>query len=244
VGFFIIHPKAAYAPAVDRDFGLILQQFYIGPNQTIPDTLAMDWNYLTINGKCGPLTTPLVMKLGERVRVRILNFSTAHHHPFHLHGHTFWVNATEGGRMPESAWFPSNNILVPVAQVREFEFIANNTGDWIAHCHMFHHVMNHMVSQVGPHIRSKSDEAAEKVPGYPQLMQGMTMSPSHMRKINGRREVRGMRTHWYMAVKGMSTVFRVLPEELYHRVMHTDDPLPAGISVPGSSNGPAMKMQM
>ena len=34
--------------------------------------------------------------------------------------------------------------------MREIEFIANNPGDWMLHCHMFHHVMNFMSSMVGP----------------------------------------------------------------------------------------------
>ena len=75
-------------------------------------------------------------------------------------------------------------------------------------------------------------------------MQGMAMSPSHMQKINGRREVRGLRSSWFTGVKGMATVFRVLPEDLYHRILHTDEPLPPGVNVPGSMNAPAMKMQM
>src|SRR5262249_19015532 len=45
---------------------------------------------------------------------------------------------------------PSNNVLVAVAQAREVEFIANNPGDWVLHCHMFHHMMNHMTVMVGP----------------------------------------------------------------------------------------------
>lgn len=30
-------------------------------------------------------------------------------------------------------------------------------GDWVFHCHAVHHVMNHMVKQVGPRIRDDSD---------------------------------------------------------------------------------------
>jgi hypothetical protein len=76
--------------------------------------------------------------------------SAIDHHPMHLHGHTFWITGTEAGRIPESAWIPSNNVLVGVAQARDVEFIANNPGDWVLHCHMFHHMMNHMTSMVGP----------------------------------------------------------------------------------------------
>ena len=128
VGFFIIHPRVSYDPPVDRDFALCFQNFFIPPNSTIPDTQRMDWNWHTINGRSGPYTTPLVCKHGERVRLRILDFSPMQHHPVHIHGHTFWVTGTEGGRIPKSAWLPGNNVLevtaidlrldpfVPVAQ--------------------------------------------------------------------------------------------------------------------------------
>jgi len=62
---------------------------------------------------------------------------------------TFWVTGSECGRIPDPAWVPSNNVLVGVAQAREIEFIANNPGDLILHCHRFHHMMNSMTSQAG-----------------------------------------------------------------------------------------------
>ncbi len=175
VGLFIVHPVKTYEPTVDRDFVLIAQGFQLRANSTVPDTLAMEWNFLTFNGRSGPLTTPLLCKLGERVRIRFLDFSVMDHHPLHIHGHTFWITATEGGRMPESAWYPSNNVLVGVAQVREVEFIANNPGDWAVHCHMFHHMMNSMTSQAGPLVRNNSTPEQLKVLGYPQVMLGMKM---------------------------------------------------------------------
>lgn len=241
----IIHPRTTFEPVVDRDFVLVTQQFSIRPNQTVPDTTAMDWNFLTINGRSGPYTTPLVCRLGERVRLRFINFSTLHQHPMHLHGHTFWITGTEGGRIPESAWIPSNNVVVGVAQSRDVEFIANNPGDWVLHCHMFHHMMNHMVSQVGPIIRQQKDDPGFEVPGYPQIMKGMSsmkrdnnsgqhpmpgikmddysmkMSMSEMRKLTNRRETHGMRQGWYTGVKGLFTVLRVLPPDLFQQVMGT-----------------------
>jgi len=175
VGLFIVHPVTPHTPVIDRDFCLIAQEFQIRPNSTVPDTLAMEWNFLTFNGRCGPLTTPLLCKLGERVRIRFVNFSVIDHHPLHLHGHTFWITGTEGGRMPEPSWYPSNNVLVGVAQAREIEFIANNSGDWFMHCHMFHHMMNSMTSQAGPLVRKYSTPKQMKVLGYPQIMLGMEM---------------------------------------------------------------------
>jgi manganese oxidase len=150
VGLFIIHPRSAHSPPVDRDFALVLQEWAILPGSSITNTMSMEFNLFTINGRSAPYITPLVVRLGDRVRIRLMNFSVIDHHPMHLHGLTFWVTGTEGGRIPETAWYPSNNVLVGVAQVREIEFIANNPGDWILHCHMFHHMMNFMASMVGP----------------------------------------------------------------------------------------------
>ncbi len=150
VGLFVIHPTAAHEPRVDRDFGLIIQEWAILPGSTIPNTMSMEFNLFTINGRAAPYITPLVCKLGERVRIRMVNFSGIDHHPMHLHGMTFFVTGTEGGRIQPTAWIPGNTVLIGVAQAREIEFIANNPGDWMLHCHMFHHVMNFMSSMVGP----------------------------------------------------------------------------------------------
>ncbi len=150
VGLFVIHPRVAHEPRVDRDFALLIQEWAILPGSTIPNTMSMEFNLFSINGRAAPYVTPLVCKLGERVRIRLVNFGAIDHHPMHLHGVTFFVTGTEGGRIQPSAWVPGNTVLVAVAQVREIEFIANNPGDWMLHCHMFHHVMNFMSSMVGP----------------------------------------------------------------------------------------------
>lgn len=149
IGLLISHPATAHVPRVHRDVGLIFQGWAILPNNTVPNTLAMEFNWLTINGKAGPATTPIVARLGERIRLRLVNLSMDHH-PIHLHGHTFHVTGTEGGRIPRAAWMPGNTVIVGVAQARELEFDAVYPGDWMVHCHLPHHMMNQMVSMVGP----------------------------------------------------------------------------------------------
>ncbi|MGE3806585.1 MAG: multicopper oxidase family protein [Gemmataceae bacterium] len=238
VGAVIIHPKEPYQPVVDQDFVLIAQEFAIRPASNTPDTTSMDFNFLTFNGHAGPYATPLVCKLGHRVRIRFINFSTFDHHPFHLHGHTWWITGTEGGRIPEPAWIPGNEVLVGVAQVRECEFIANNPGDWVQHCHMFHHMMNHMVSGVGPGSRTMAKQGQEdpryQVPCYPQGTGMMAMmTPEQVKKITSKPESRGMREHWYMGVHGLFNVLRVLPEELFNAVMSGKGEVKPGASVAG-----------
>src|SRR5262245_8918151 len=149
-GLLILHPREAHSPPVDHDFALLIQDWAILPLSTIPNVTSMEFNWFTLNGRSGPYATPLLARLGGRVRIRLVNMSPIDHHPMHLHGHTFWVTGGDGGRYPESAWVPANTTLVGVAQSRDIEFIANNPGDWVLHCHMFHHMMNHITVMVGP----------------------------------------------------------------------------------------------
>jgi hypothetical protein len=169
LGAFIMHPKTPYTPAVDKDFVLLLQEYAVLPNNTVPNSMNMEFNWLVLNGKAGPATTPLIVRLGDRVRIRMINLGMDHH-PIHLHGHTFRTTGTEGGRIPEAAWIPGNTVLVGVAQSRDVEFVANNPGDWMLHCHLPHHMMNQMSSNVGPMTR--------RGPGMPMgvdMNQGMGM---------------------------------------------------------------------
>jgi len=152
LGAFIMHPKNAYSPRVDKDFVYMLQEYAVLPNNTVPNTMNMEFNWLALNGKAAPAVTPMIVRLGDRVRIRMINLGMDHH-PMHLHGHTFYVTGTEGGRIPETAWIPGNTVLVGVAQARDVEFIANNPGDWMFHCHLPHHMMNQMSSNVGPMSR-------------------------------------------------------------------------------------------
>lgn len=149
IGLFIIHPKRPHEPVVHKDFGLILQEFAVLPNNSVANSMSMEFNWLTINGRAAPATTPMIVKLGERVRIRLINLGMDHH-PIHIHGNQFYVTGTEGGRIPQSVWFPGNTVLVGVAQARDIEFDAIYPGDWMLHCHLPHHMMNQMVSMVGP----------------------------------------------------------------------------------------------
>ena len=157
LGAFIMHPKEPYDPHCDKDFAIHLQEYAVLPNSTVPNTMNMEYNWLVLNGRSGPAVTPLIVRQGDRVRIRFINLGMDHH-PMHLHGHTFYVTGTEGGRIPSTAWWPGNTVLVGVAQARDIEFVANNPGDWMLHCHLPHHMMNQMSSQAG---------AMTRMPGTP-----------------------------------------------------------------------------
>ena len=211
IGLFIIHPRVAHDPPVDRDFGFILQEWMIQPNNTVPNTLAMEFNWLTMNGKSGPATTPLIVKRGERVRIRFVNMGMDHH-PIHMHGHQFVVTGTEAGRAGGPFTFFENTVIVGVAQARDVEFVAQYSGDWMLHCHLPHHMMNQMVAMVGPMMVDPSAPSA-KVSGYPQDM-WMPMD-----ELAGKKpEIYGLRESWTGAMMGMMTLVRVVEPDLYAKI--------------------------
>ena len=213
LGMFILHPKQPQTPRVDRDFGLVIQEWALLPNNNVPNTLAMEFNWLTFNGKAGPDCTPMLVRQGERVRIRMINIGMDHH-PIHMHGVTFYVTGTEAGRVPQSMWIPQNTVLVGVAQARDIEFDAKYVGDWMLHCHLPHHMMNQMVTMVGPMSHGSGmfpiDDRIRRSAGYPQDMMNLT-------------QVRPMNTtfaqRWAAAMMGMMTLVRVLPPDQFDEII-------------------------
>jgi FtsP/CotA-like multicopper oxidase with cupredoxin domain len=145
VGMFIVHPRRARGPRVDRDFVLMTHEWKLDVGTSRPDPLAMnDFNLMTFNSRAFPGTQPLLVGVGERVRIRLGNLSAMDHHPIHLHGVNFVVTATDGGYVPTSAQRPDTTALVPTGSTRVIEFVPREPGDWAMHCHMTHHIMTQM----------------------------------------------------------------------------------------------------
>ena len=143
-GFFIIHPRDSSVRRVDRDFAIFLNEWFIKPGTATPDpTVMLDFNTFTMNGRVFPGTEPMLVRTGDRVRIRLANL-TMDSHPIHIHGHAFYITGTDAGPIPQTAWWPENSANVPVGTTRDIEFTADNPGDWAFHCHKTHHVMNQM----------------------------------------------------------------------------------------------------
>ncbi|MBX3379406.1 MAG: copper oxidase [Phycisphaeraceae bacterium] len=198
-GLFIIHPRNPQAPRPDRDFALMLHEWKIEVGASRPDPNEMtDFNTLTINAKCFPGTQPLIVKTGDRVRIRIGNLSAMDHHPIHLHGYYFTVTETDGGVIPEAGRWPETTVLVATGSTRTVEFVADNPGDWAMHCHMTHHVMNQMghgiPNMIGVDARGLDKKVRGLLPGYMTMGQdgmggmtemGMEVPPNSIPMVGG-----------------------------------------------------------
>jgi FtsP/CotA-like multicopper oxidase with cupredoxin domain len=147
-GFFIIHPKEPNGLTVDRDFALFLHEWLIPLGAKSPEPLEMvNFNIFTFNSIIYPLIEPLVVKQGQRVRIRLANAMMSTH-PIHLHGHEFTVTRRGGKPIPSSAQYTEVTTLVAPGETRDIEFIADNPGDWAFHCHKSHHTMNQMNHEI------------------------------------------------------------------------------------------------
>jgi len=191
IGMFVVHPRTPLAPPVDRDFSFMLSEWAIKPGTRRPDPTVMnDFNVFTINGKVFPATAPLVVRAGQRVRIRLGNLGATDHHPFHIHGHAFRVTGTDAGRIPESAWVPETTVLVPVGSTRDIEFVADAPGDWPFHCHMTHHTMNQMghglPNMLGVKPGPLDGKVRKLLPDY------MTMGESGMGNMGAMSEAMGV----------------------------------------------------
>jgi FtsP/CotA-like multicopper oxidase with cupredoxin domain len=183
-GMIIVHerePDAEKRP--DRDFGIMLHEWRIDAGTSRPNPNEMtDFNVLTMNGKAMPSTEPLVAALGDRVWIRYGNLSAMDHHPIHLHGYAFKIIGTDGGWAPDkSLLLPETTVLVQVGSAKVVEFLADNPGDWLFHCHMTHHTMNQMghdfPNMVGVDSKGVDEKIKELIPGY------MTMGTAGMRDM-------------------------------------------------------------
>lgn len=164
-GALIIEPRGAQ-PAYDREYTLILDDWIApssemttpssphgghessspGPEGGSPGEIT--YNVFTLNGKAFPATKPMTVRQGERVRLRLINVSSMSFHPMHLHGHQFKVIATDGNPVPEAAQVTKNTITVMPGESYDIEFLANNPGTWLFHCHELHHADSGMATVV------------------------------------------------------------------------------------------------
>jgi FtsP/CotA-like multicopper oxidase with cupredoxin domain len=185
MGLFIIHPRSASTARVDRDFALLLHNWAVHPGTYRPDPSVMtDFDLWTFNSKVFPAIDPLVVRTGQRVRIRIGNLSM-HEHPMHMHGFQFWVTGGDGGRWQRSAWRREVTELVGVGQTRDIEFVADEPGDWVFHCHKAHHTMNAMGHGIPNPVGVKQQQIAqgirELMPGYMAMGErGMAEHQTHV----------------------------------------------------------------
>jgi FtsP/CotA-like multicopper oxidase with cupredoxin domain len=213
MGFWVSHPKNMDFMPVDRDYVFLLNAFDISPGSATPKVSTMlDFNLWTFNSRAFPGTSPMVARVGERVRVRVGNL-TMTNHPVHLHGHEFSVVGTDGGWTPPGSRWPEVTTDIAVGQMRAIEFTAAAPGDWAFHCHKSHHTMNAMNHSLPTMLGVEQDDLAAKIgaliPGYTNTgnMAGMEMNMPLPK--NTLSMMSGSGPHGNIEMGGMFTVVKI-----------------------------------
>jgi FtsP/CotA-like multicopper oxidase with cupredoxin domain len=85
----------------------------------------------TINGNAFPHTDAIVLKEGLRYRLQMINRS-GDDHPIHLHRHTFDVTSIDSKPL---SGLNKDVVVVPANAMVEADFMANNPGATLFHCH-------------------------------------------------------------------------------------------------------------
>jgi FtsP/CotA-like multicopper oxidase with cupredoxin domain len=130
LGAFIVEPKdKSTEPKVDQDYVLVLNDGPLG---------------FTLNGKSFPATQPIVLKQGQRLRIRYMNEGYLIH-PMHLHGLPQRVIAKDGYRLAQ----PYTVDTINVAPGERYDVLveATEVGAWAFHCH----ILSHAESKRGMH---------------------------------------------------------------------------------------------
>ncbi len=141
-GALVVDPKGPRRPYA-REAIVLLGEWTVRDGQTYPamDLDGMRPNYFTFNGKSFPSTETLRVKVGERVRLRLVG-SGQFVHPIHLHGQPFEIVETDGNPVPAGARWRKDTVLVGPGERYDVEFAAERPGRWLLHCHINHHTTN------------------------------------------------------------------------------------------------------
>ncbi|MGH2658696.1 MAG: multicopper oxidase family protein [Actinomycetota bacterium] len=138
-GALIIEPRESTS-ASEREYVVMAQQWLrssgerpsgespgMGMSRMDGDRSSEDDRF-TVNGKAYPNATPLVVRQGERVRLRLINAGTTATQVFALAGHQLIVTHTDGNAL--SVPVPVDTVPLGVGERADVEFLASSPGRW------------------------------------------------------------------------------------------------------------------
>lgn len=146
----VVEPKDGRKLA-DVDAVWMLSEWRVGEDGETYPAMPMaggEPNYFTINGKSFPESPVIEVKKGQKVRIRFAGIGQFTH-PMHLHGMNFKIVAYDGVSVPEAAQVTRNTLPLNPGEIVDIEFVAENPGTWVFHCHVLHHVTNNNVEPGG-----------------------------------------------------------------------------------------------
>lgn len=125
--FGVIVVEDPAAPPADHENVVFFHDIYVP---------ALVQGFNCINGRAFIDNTPTFeARVGDRVRWRVATLGD-NFHVFHLHGHRWEFQ----GRFDDSIVFGPASTLT-------FDYVEDNPGDWLYHCHVAMHMMGGMIGR-------------------------------------------------------------------------------------------------
>jgi FtsP/CotA-like multicopper oxidase with cupredoxin domain len=124
---YTIFGKQEAAPDADETIPLIFKKIPGGKG---------GMNRWTINGKSYPHTEPIVVHQGRRYRL-IFDNQSDDAHPLHLHRHSFELTKVKG---KSTSGIKKDTVMVKRDSQVEVDFVADNPGASLLHCHQQLHM--------------------------------------------------------------------------------------------------------
>ncbi len=158
-GAFIVEPREGER-SYDREMTLVISEHQLGEGSANLSALgdhgahhaggehSSNYNLFTLNGRIYPDVKPFKVREGERVRMRLINAGSMSIHPMHLHGHTFEIVAIDGNDVPDVARQRRDVVTLASGERFDIEFVCDNPGVWLFHCHELHHAAMGMIMLV------------------------------------------------------------------------------------------------
>ena len=162
-GALIIDPRTSPpgTPTYNRDYTYILNEWSLALTPAVatgaeslplsghgaPFSKQLDFDLFLMNGKAHDGIPPVIVKQGERIRVRLINAGSLVH-TMHTHGQSFKIVATDGNPVPPAAQLTKDSVSIGPGERYDLEIEAKNPGIWAFHCHMEHHMANGMMTTI------------------------------------------------------------------------------------------------
>lgn len=130
-GILQVDPKG-FVPTYDREYFQVVSELE---------------GFFVINGKVFPSTEPMEAKIGDRIRIHLINLGQMAH-PMHSHGYATRIVATDGHPV-EGTPLLKDTVNIGPGERYDLELTADRAGAWVYHCHILSHVQTKGVEPGG-----------------------------------------------------------------------------------------------
>ncbi|MBC8078858.1 MAG: multicopper oxidase family protein [Gorillibacterium sp.] len=181
-GAFIVEAKE---DPIDRDYTIMLDEWNsmgtanmdMGNMSNTTGDHDMDmYDLLSINGKTGAAIDKLMVKQGDKVRLRLINAGYKSH-ILHLHGHEWKVTATDGQPINGPQLLKDTFLSIAPGERYDVEFEANNPGNWFMEAHGSEPGVKGMkviIAYEGSSEQDQPDDAVINLPFFDLTRYGQT----------------------------------------------------------------------